>query len=106
MSIIATAYKYENEEVGNGILYEMRGLVSYQSKYSITCWHGSWQHDHAGRRMVVKFDCNGVPEKAKTVVLYATTFDEVYEGWDYQGRVIRLTQLRIFEFDFNNRCWR
>ena len=104
MAVFATAYKYENDEVGSAVLYECRGLLSFQSRSHVTDWHGSWKEGEQGHRVQLLFDCNGDEERLKSVILYPRS-EGVYEGFDYQGRVVRLTLLRRFTYNHATRIW-
>ena len=104
-----TAFKYENEKhIGyNNTLWVLdESLISYSGIRGSSPWHGAYRQA-SGRwgGLTLQFDYDGRAECTKHVSLLRTG-DDVWEGFDYAHRAIKLTRLRTFEWCPQSMMWR
>ena len=99
-----TVYEYRNQAAPSytSYLIECRGLVSFQSRSQVTEWHGQFQSN--GHCVRILFDCRG-RRPWKSVFLFETERDRVWQGWDYLRRRITLVRLEAWEYDVLWRRW-
>ena len=90
---VRTEWKYDNQWNGQvGILFTLRGQVSYQHRGTVTDYHGSFREDADGGWVVIHFDCRGDESDLKSLVLLKQP-DGSYSGPDYKLRHVVLTKM-------------
>ena len=99
----ATTWRYDNAEVGTGIVWECDGKISYQSQNFISPWHGSFYNAIDAGFIRMFFDYRGIEGLEKSVFLYRTA-PQRYEGYDYLARRIVMTCLDCWIWQ--GYCWR
>ena len=99
------AYDYHNAATPDytNTMWVMDGLVSFMGRDTRTDYHGSFTHlDHAS--IQIRFDHLGRLDKMKNVVLFKTGVSK-WEGYDYAGRHITLTQKQTLVWRPDENFW-
>ena len=98
-----TCYKYTNHDHKNMTCFmwvdSSSRQVQFQSRGSVTPWHGSWSVD--GEQVVVLFDAMHSevrPAKLKSTTLYMCPVPGKLSGQDYRGRLVELDPITQWLF--------
>ena len=106
-----TSYRYENAAYDmNCFLYifEEPGrddLIAFSSPWGMTRFHDSVQR-HQFNIMALRFHCRGQTEHLRHVVLMRIANNPaVWDGFDYQGRHITMTEIRRYYWHRQAALW-
>ena len=102
-----TQYRYDNKDLNMcGIMWECHSKVSFQTEWSASPWHGEFSYCDRQRanRITILFNCKGDEQQLKSVRLLKIG-DKKWTGFDYQGRVIHLTEIGIMKYDEATQLW-
>ena len=102
-------YEYVNDKWPHeiAILWTCDGKISFQSRQSVTAWHGEFKILQLTGSLIAMFDCFG--QCLKSHVLHFRGVDKgrpVWVGRDYRGRSITMRQLGSSEWDESSKTWR
>ena len=101
-------YRYENLDILWGgvvksILYMCEGSVCFQSKGNCTPWHGSWTV-RDDNQIEILFCCRG-SAVLKSTLLFTTRERNIFEGFDYAERRVRLTLIDRLRWSRRTNGW-
>ena len=106
-----TSYRYENAAYDmNCFLYifEEPGrddLIAFSSPWGMTRFHDSVQR-HQFNIMALRFHCRGQTEHLRHVLLMRIANNPaVWDGFDYQGRHITMTEIRRYYWHQQAALW-
>ena len=101
-------YEYINETWPDeiAILWTCNGKISFQSRYTVTVWHGSFCSSDLTGILTAVFDCRGEHEKTH-VLHYRGMIDgrDTWTGYDYRARRITMKRMGSSEWDQTSRTW-
>ena len=103
----STTYLYVNDALAlPAVLWECDGKVMFHSRSNISPWHGDFTHRQG--KIEIFFSWNGVEPYKKVLVHYGGRDNlnrKVYDGWDYAGRRITMTQLGSTIWNPSTETW-
>ena len=106
-----TSYRYENAAYDMHCflyIFEEPGrddLIAFSSPWGMTRFHGSVQR-HQFNIMALRFHCRGQTEHLRHVLLMRIANNPaVWDGFDYQGRHITMTEIRRYYWHQQAALW-